>query len=352
VRTLERGLAFLKRIGLVTLSWYTMPDYKTPSGVIVPGTRRVLTRHGWRNRQIRVVTLTRRALALWDRSTRNRGSEFIPHFTHFLTSAKLADSPKIDSVVKTTEYTDPRKSKQPNQSLVKDVLLEGTTTRPESRAMPGSPTIEHHALTVPRSKQPAKSSAERSSDIAERRGVSDNLQLTRNRESDTTKTDNLSLPSNTVSSNPMEKTARQGGSLRGTGEKREKPGRKNRQTWSESAKIILASLYDALETYPRRHAQSMYRRAQYELRHGACQSSTDWAYWIGRFPAMSREQRNYHVRRDIIPVLKMPPAIPNEKLKFPEQKHDIGIGKAADKTPTKKLLPFFQEFWRKFVDDQ
>ena len=301
-----------------------MPDYKTDSGVVVRGCRPVLTADGWRNNQIRVITLTDRALALWDRSTGAKACDIMPHFAHLLTAAKLADRSNNDLVGKPTKYDNRNGKNDIVESPDADVLLEGKSTSPKtapSKTTPPTSDVEQHASSVPPTKLPTK--------------IRNEAPTGSKRISDSG-SDNRHLGQKSLDRH------------HGTSFGKPKSGSRDRKSWAAAKIIILNELRRVLKTFPRRHANAVYSRANWELLHGdsTCKPSTNWPYWISRFPNMPPEVRNYHMRRDILPTLLSSAAIPDER-----RANMIGHEFSDDIAPSKHALsPFFRKIWSKFVD--
>lgn len=330
-RTLERGLAFLRAIGLVDMHWWTIPDQIVRFGthdVRVKGTSRVEIGGGqWRCLQIRIVTLTPLALALWDKATCKKGGVFMRHILHFPTAAKLAASSQVDLVGKPTKIKlesfdnvitqdscgmmldfeqgadQDNKSATPGNSAVEP-------TRPVLARAPGQ-TFEHRTVE----KLHSNHQQQETQDIDKSRENGLRFQP----ENDTVDSNSaFSQPSGDLIPSPppqpeMSKIA--GGPL-STGVSKQAPQlprtERSRSTWTAGRACVLNELHKALANYSRRQADSIYDRAIFETSRdypAGWPTSVDWPYWIARFSKIPVTQRRYHINRDILPILKSKVAI-------------------------------------------
>lgn len=290
-RTLQRGLAFLRLIGLVSLRYWTMPDQTIELGsgrtVRLQGTGRVnIAENEWRSLQIRIVVLTDRALALWDKATRGSGKLVVPPI---LTSAKLADRSKDDSCCKQQRVGQEQTGDGSASSLAQILFpivrsaenstdrpssndLEGTTTRPEQPKAVAQ-TVEHQTLTTAID--------------------ADSTQMTAL----------LTAPNGALPAIAEDRSK--------TGCSKPKPvkptGKIPPKSWTANRALILWELWTALERFSTREADHIYCRAMWELSRdypAHWPTIVPWAYWIGRFADFSPAQRRYHTMRDILPLLK------------------------------------------------
>ena len=277
-RTLKRGIAALKMLGLVTTSPRALPGFRTKSGAKVNDGSGVVDLGGrYRSKQINFLILTDRAVSMWDLGTAD--NEVIPHFP---TQAKVAPSSQNDQCVNTHMIRDtasesvtttdrcnrrfdhePKKLQKSIQPSSPD--LEGQSTRPAAET--GPPTVEHLSSTNP----PRK------------------IKPTTKR--------------------PAEKAAKTASGLgRGcTVPRPEKPRNPARTTWDTAARYILNELHKTLENFGSREADAIFARAKIELSPdlpAKMPASVDWPYWIARFPDMTIPARRYAMLREILPVLQ------------------------------------------------
>lgn len=350
VRTLERGLAFLKRIGLVELTWYAIPDQIVHNGEHshkINGTEKVFTKNGWKSTQIRIITLTERAIAMWDRRTRGKGSVYIPHFRHFLTSAKLAGSLQIDLIDKSIKL-ESESSKHRSSSSIRNRRFDnvpstdncreerpramecGQTTSPVGRSdkrTDGHTGVEHQSSTVGLPKQntaPRKSIPKRQRGIT---SVSDNIQQFVSQalvDNEKPKSEPEIPPNTLTGSAPKSK---RDGRVYGVSSVPPKipKSSKNKTSWGVATAYILSELHRALRKFSRREAEAIYARAKIELSRAypsGWPTTIDWAYWVGRFGLMTIPQRRYHIHRDILPPLRNSSAvIPREPKRFSQHRN-------------------------------
>lgn len=337
VRTLQRGLTALKVLGLVELRPWTMPDQRIRIGdreVIVSGTGRAKLAPGeWRSLQIRIVTLTERAISLWDKLTKSQGDQHIPHFR---TYAKLADRSHNDQCVNThmvqTKSANDVAPNCPRQSVLdiepskERATLgspsneQGRSTRPSrSTESPGAP-VGHRASTPQKQvdeTQPPQASGGASSDPP-------------------------SLGKSSTDPKPL-----------GCSQERPKipRGAPSKLTWSVARVYILSELHKTLEGFSRRQADTIYSRARFELSRNypaGWPTSVDWAYWIGRFPKFTPTERRYHIMRDILPLLKSPAAI------TPAEPRRCRQGSSTRSTRSDagaKLPEFLKKMYNRFCED-
>jgi len=354
-RTLERGVSALRMLGLLRPHWWTMPDQRIQNGDkehVIKGTRKVETSSGWKSCQIRILVLTDRAVAMWDRRSRSKGSEILPHFAQFLTPAKLADNPQIDLVDKPTKVEDTDQCAVSSTDDRKERLEQGRSTPPgpgKTAAPPQTgPTVEHQASTVLDSPPHQTKSQKAPGGLEEALTSATCLGDTRNGS-------NSLRPGTEDPDNAPPTSARQvlctGSPSQGVSHERPKLPKHapNKTSWSVARVYLLVELHRALEPYSRREADSIYERARYEMSSAYPwpQTIVDWAYWVGRFALFSPAQRRYHMARDIVPLLKsrLCPT-PSEPRRFGEYKASPPA-KRIDKT----LEPYLKELYNRFCGD-
>ena len=277
-RTLKRGIAALKLLGLVTTSPRALPGFRTKAGTKVNEGSGIVDIGGrYRSKQINFLILTQRAVSMWDLGTAD--NELIPHAP---TQAKLAPSSQNDQCVNTHMIRDtaseldttrdrcnrrfdhePNKMQTTDQHLSSD--LEGQPTRPPAEKRP--PTVEHPSSNChPRKKL-------------------------------------------TNTSHPAAKAAKKASnSKRGcTVPRPQKPRKPDRTTWDTAARYILNELHKTLDNFGAREADAIFARAKIELSRdlpAKMPVSVDWPYWIARFPDMTIPARRYAMLREILPVLQ------------------------------------------------
>jgi len=345
VRTLKRGLAFLRAFGLVELRPWTIPDSRIRIGdrtVIVKGTARIdLGFDQWCTRQLRIVILTTPCLALWDKATKSQGDRYIPHYA---TCAKMAPNPKIDWVGKPT--TIELKSSEHSKPLVsrKSVFDSVPTSDPDPEpytsngekgrsTCPGAPvtacpeprTFEHEAST-PNTQDPKTQTPLNTGGALKEAPVFGQEQ---------TKPQRL-----------------------GCSRPRPQVPRRAPHTWTVGCTYILCELHRALDKFSTRQADSIFDRAKWELSRNypaGWPTSCDWAYWVGRYQKFEPAQRRYHMLRDILPLLKTPgPITPQEPVYYRQwtksQEHDP----VSTRSPLSKdegLGGLLERLWEKFCGE-
>jgi hypothetical protein len=337
-RTLQRGLAFLRAIGLVSLRYWTMPDQTIELGsgrtIRLAGTGRVnIGNDEWRSLQIRIVVLTDRALALWDRATKGSGKLVVPPI---LTSAKLADRSKDDSCCK-QQRVGRATSDDESVSSLSEILFpivrsvedpsnvqssngqEGMSTRPEQPKAVAQ-TIEHQALTTAIAAEPTQTEVP---PIAPN-GASPAIAA------DQTQTYGCSRPK------PVKPT-----------------GKIPPKSWTANRALILWELWTALERFSTREADHIFSRAIWELSRdypAHWPTIVPWAYWIGRFSDFSPAQRRYHTMRDILPLLKSR-AVPTPCERHLPPSSNPDLTKPSDNsTPNGGLHPFLADLLSRVVE--
>jgi hypothetical protein len=322
VRTLERGLACLKMFGLIDLRYWTMPDQRiTVCGreIVVRGTGKVrVDADNWRSLQIRIVTLTDRAVSLWDRATGSQSDRVIPHLP---TSAKLADRSQKDQCVITHMVRD-NKHRVPTTKAPSDNVEQGKTTRPvDSTGTPSDPTLEHRSST-PDTTAPGHQTE--------------------------------SPPSTRQASNESSPPRGEAPSLKARGCSEERPriprGVPSKRAYPVGCAYILSELHRTLERFSQREADALYLRAKWELSRdypAGWPTAVDWSYWVGRFGDMPLAQRRYHVMRDILPLLRSPAAI------TPDEPHRIKMWRArrAPQPIGGVMAPWLEKLKEKFCGD-
>lgn len=345
VRTLQRGIAALRILGLISTRWWTIPDVRinnTGRTHLIRGTgKKQIGEKEWTSLQIKIAVLTDRAIALWDKSTKLHGDRYIPLFP---TPAKLADRSPLDQVDKptmvqvTTSDEDTSTVQDKNHARV----VEGTTTRPAARQV-ATLTLKQRALTTPRS--PASP--------------------------DTPKPTLTNAPKgHCAEAKSKPKSMPKGPSERRT----TLPRAQNSWTWDLGRSFLLFELHKALTNFSRREADAIYKRAKFELSRNCTAKwcSVDWSYWIGKWRGCPPRQRTFHMMRDILPLLRKPdPITPNEDGYFkrfvgPGGTGDVLAGntdpylkklknpaeKVADKTePIERPINAFLSKFRKFCGD-
>lgn len=352
-RTLQRGLAFLRAIGLVSLRYWTMPDQTIELGsgrtVRLAGTGRVnIGGDEWRSLQIRIVVLTDRALALWDRATRGSGKLVVPPI---LTSAKLADRSKDDSCRK-QQRVGRATSDDGSVSSLSEILFpivrsvedpsnvqssngqEGMSTRPEQPKAVAQ-TIEHQSLTTAIEAEPTQTEAPPIAPNGAAPAIA----------AEPTQTSNPTV-------DETQKREKIGCS-------RQKPGKPTGKippkSWTANRALILWELWTALERFSTREADHIYSRAIWELSRdypSHWPTIVPWAYWIGRFSDFSPAQRRYHTMRDILPLLKSR-AVPTpcERHLPPSSNSNPDLTKPSDNsTPKGGLHPFLADLLSRVVE--
>lgn len=361
-RTLERGVSALAKLGLVKLTWWTMPDQSVQNGPYehkINGTGKVRTRDGWTSRQIRIIILTPRAIGLWDRRTAKKGTDIIPHFAPFLTPAKLAASSQIDQVDKPTMINQPRTKSESSTCIRKDDREGGQTTRPS----PAAPSVEHVASTPSQQETSPGQDGNKPVDAIspEHEGVwvkCNELSsggLTVEQLSCHTSGVNLSpekSDSKTPDARPKSQTPK---NLRRGSSHTPPPlpkNSKNKTSWAVARAYLLVEIHRCLANFSTHEADAIYERAVWELSPDypkGFPTIVDWAYWVGRFALFSPRQRRGHVYRDILPLLRSTaaPPVPSEPRIFSRSKYSV----VDSDGNTDKLTPFLQSVWKKFVGD-
>lgn len=312
-RTLERGIGFLKKVGLVKLEWAT-----TPPQEVINGPYRHETKG---TRQLRTVLLTPLALDLWDKRSSRRVSAVVACFSHLLTPAKLAESPKTDQVVKPTMIPS-------DTSTVSchSVQVEGRPTRPQA-------AVEHRASTPtqpptsPKLDTPPHAS---SVDPAPQRPT-DLATDPAGREKGKKQTTCQRPPAHRGCSHtppPLPIHA------------------KNKTSWPVGRVYLIVELHRGLEKLPEREADAVYTRALREMSAEYPKNlptTVGWPYYAERFALFSPERRRGVMLRDIIPLLRSEYVpTPNEPRRFrPENTKSGDIDGGLD--------PFLQRMWKKLV---
>lgn len=305
-RTLERGLAALKALGLVELRPWTMPDYTIHRGdhkIVVKGTAKVELPGGrWCSRQLRIVVLTDRALALWDRATKSQGSRFLAQYP---TPAKVADNSPLEQIDKSimlqTQTTNDDKIRSTRDNMLDSEQTQkhrskrppsyekGRSTCPPSSAEPSPPPFEHRTSTP-----------QKPVDQIER----------------------ATAPRGALRAAPVFKPTATPPKAKGCSRERPTVPRAAPRTWTTARALILREIHKALMLYSTRQANTIFDRAKTELSRNypaGWTTATDWNYWIGRFPVFTAGQRSYHAKRDIIPLLQnTAPITPDEPRRYRE----------------------------------
>jgi len=332
VRTLQRGIAVLAKLGLIQLHWWTMPTQTIRNGVHehkIQGTDKIQTPGGWTSQQIRIIVLTKLAIGLWDRSTRNKRCDIIPHFAPFLRPANLAANPKIDQIDKSIMIEVTTSEIETSSSHSKRRIEEGSTTRPDC-TQPSSqtspPAVEHVSSILP-----IPSIVMQSGDSTVGRGAFEEELIRK-----------IEKPVNDC----PEKTTQQ--TTRGVTHTPPRiPRNVSKSSWVVARAIILNDLVAALSGHSTHEANSIYERARYEMSSEypkGYPTIIDWAYWIGRWARLQPSQRRCHIYRDILPVLKSRVVpIPSEPRRFVQ--HYEQSEKPVEKN---KFDPFLSRLLNKF----
>lgn len=342
-RTLQRGLSFLKRFGLVELRPWTMPDQTITSGdrvIKLKGTGRVdLGNDRWCTRQIRIVVLTERAIALWDRATGSQGDRYLPQYP---TYANLAPNSPIDQCVNThmieSKSAERVKSTCPPKSVsdfepTKDLSSKGSP----ANGSQGKPTSLGSSGASPQTVK---------------QQVSTPVEQVKSQGPKSASSRALNEPCFSGEIDPKSQAL---------GCSRLRPkiprGAPNKRSWSVARKYILRELHTAIDRFSTRQADSIYDRAKFELSTNypaGWPTSCDWPYWIGHFPEFSPSQRRFHMMRDILPLLKNPaPITPHEPARYREDQNEVSRpGSGAPEQKTGSIPEFLKKFADKFcVDD-
>lgn len=303
VRTLQRGLAALKALGFISMRFWTIPDQTIHLGggrsVKLKGTaRKPIGGDEWRSLQIRVITLTETACAMWDRATKSAGSRYVGKLP---TPAKLAGSSITDQIDKSTMVEVSASVRQPTNDPRQMVLdcepsvrldkkgsadeVEGRPTRPVPAQAP-PPTLEHGASSFP--ELPASS------------GTTEGAGPKASNEAP-------------FSGKPESKSVPKGCSV----ERPTLPKRpKNKTAWPVGRLFVLNALHKALSNFSQRQADAIYARARFELSRNypsGWPMSVDWNYWVPRYADFMPQQRKAVMLSQILPLLKSPAVVtPNE----------------------------------------
>lgn len=363
-RTLERGVSALAKLGLVKLTWWTMPDQFVQNGPYehkINGTGKVKTRdgYGWTSRQIRIIILTPRAIGLWDRRTAKKGSDIIPHFAPFLTPAKLAASSQIDQVDKPTMINQPRTKSESSTCVRREDQEIGQTTSPPT----ASTAVEHVASTSTQGDSSPDS-------VGNESALANSPEF----ESDAVEFNDLGFGGLTGEQHPCHDSAVII-SPEGSDDQMPEPVRnlktpktcvrgcshtppplpknsKNKTSWPVARAYLLVEIHRCLSNFSTHEANSIYERAVWELSPDyprGFPTIVDWAYWVARFALFSPRQRRGHVYRDILPLLRSTaaPPVPSEPRIFSSSKYSV----VDSDGNTDKLTPFLKNVWKKFVGD-
>jgi hypothetical protein len=351
IRTLERGIAALKNLGFIKLSWYSLPDQQVINGPHrhkINGSKRVETADGWRKNQIRIIVLTPMAIALWDRSTRFKGSDIIAHFAHLLTPAKLADSYNNDQVGKPTMI-----------HRAKD----GCSTRPQAAS-------EHQNDSSSRTDRVSSKTHSSPLDPSDASEVDRNQTQNKRPEChELTKVQNRCHMESTPGSSGLVPKPQAGAPSHSIRTKRTGPAPKRAGTpppprgctltpppiprnapiktqWPVARAYLLAELHRSLSRFSPYEADDLYRRAEMELspdRKRDWPTIVDWDYWVARFGGLPPDRRRHHMIRDILPLLR------SAMVPTPKSETRAGIvrkPKIVEKTG--KLNPFLDRLLSKF----
>lgn len=350
VRTLERGLAALKVLGLIRLHWWTMPDTNVQNGPHrhrIPGTGKVETDTGWKSQQIRIIVLTQRAISLWDKATAGKGSYILPHFAQFLTSAKLAANPINDQVGKPTMIKSPRSASESSTSTCQGRFVEGQTTSPAGvTQLSSTPT---HPDTSPNleSQSPAAAVSPDTKQSQTKTTPTSGKELT-NKHEPCQDTGHLSDPGR-PKNRPIKQSKAKPETPRGCSHTPPPLPKhaKNKTKWPIARAYLLVELHRAIAPFTTREADSIYERALYELSQeypDGFPTIIDWAYWVGRFATFGPQQRRAIMLREILPVLRSTyTPVPSERSNFKKHTVHRGTSKLSN-----ALAPTLQKLWDKF----
>lgn len=294
VRTLERGIAALKKLGLIRLTWWTMPENTVRNGPYehkIGGTGVVKTANGYRSKQIRVITLTRLAISLWDRSTAKKGCDVIPHFAPFITSAKMADRSQKDQVGKPTIVQPTIDTSDTSTCYCKGDPEQGQTTRPSA--------VEQQAYTpTPQQSSPDVDGTAHAPPNGLSSKEKQNVPVQASGEQKQQKSCPKSPRGCSLTPPPIPKNS------------------KNKTTWTIARAYLLAYIHQCLTNYSTHQADMIFRRAEWETSTeypGGIPTIVDWPYWISRFALLTHRERRAVVFRDILPLLRTGGApVPNE----------------------------------------
>lgn len=307
VRTLQRGVSALRALGFISLRFWTIPDQTIELGggrsVRLQGTAKKQTDTGeWKSCQIRIITLTGLACALWDRATKSAADRWVGKLP---TPAKLADSSQKDQVENSTKVqvsstddqttTDPRQLKFDNvpstrQDKGRDTVeVEGRPTSPVPAQAP-TPTVEHGALSAPKlpaSEGTTEGAEENATKVAPFSGGEKSK----------------SVPIGCSKPRPIFPR-----------------GAQNTKAWSIGRTIILIELHKALSAFSTRQADAIYAQAEMEMSRSLprnWKTAIDWDYFVPRFGDFPPAQRRRVMYSQILPILKNPVAVtPNEPRRF------------------------------------
>lgn len=290
-RSMERAIPELRRAGLVDVQpWIREGQFFKAGGrnvqmhgagtVKISGGRVVV-------RRLAIVTLTDRALAMWELGRGRDPSENKACKLHVglcPPAAKVAvSSPRSDQIDKSIMlgFDTAIASDTSTVTLTKQ---EGRPTCPvPPRAAP--PTGEHRALTNPQPKPdtPPESSTRTASNEAPRRAQ--------------------------PASPPVSKDCAKNLPV-GRGPCPEKSAVPRDQ--------ILSCLWQMLKRHTPRQADAIYSRAKWEIDQPSQTTlicSVDWQYWIGQWPKLSPHEREVRILREILPLLKKRPSFPSDRRK-------------------------------------
>lgn len=320
-RTLQRGIGCLRRLGLVEVRRWTMPDQRLRVGdreIVVRGTGRVPIGDGaWRSLQINIIVLTQRAIDLWCKSTELQGNCNVGQFP---TPAKVAARSPVDLCVN-THKVEPQSTGDATTSPIQTVVEQGRSTPPSTVAEPPPPTVEHETI------------------------------------------DPCPVPDQQTDTPQTVPEPHKGGSrLANGGESPKKPGQgcstarpvvlggaPRKGSYHHGRAIVIRELHIGLDRYSTREADAIFSRAQWELSRdypAGWPVSVNWAYWIAKFPEFSPAQRRFHMHRDILPVLKSRTAItPSEPRRF-KQWSDTGGAQADPVKLADTLDPFLSRIFK------
>lgn len=311
-RTLQRGIGCLRRLGLVEVRRWTMPDQRLTVGdrqIVVRGTGRVPIGGGsWRSLQINIIVLTQRAIDLWCKSTELQGNCNVGQFH---THAKVAARSPVDVCVNTHKVKPQSTGDVTSTHDLDSSSRQGESTPPPPVASPPAPTVEHGTIDQQNPPSHSQDTQESTGKRHEGRSASG--------PADTRRTG-----CGCTSKRPVVL----GGAPRKAG-------------YHYGRAVVIRALHMALDRYSTREADAIFSRATFEMGSdypAGWPVSVNWAYWCAKFPEFSDSQRRFHLHRDIIPVLKTKVAItPSEPRRFrqwtdtgSQQRDPVQLGETLD----------------------
>lgn len=346
VRTLQRGVADLKKMGLMKATWWASPDQSVVNGLHnhkIEGTKRVQTEDGWKTRQIRVLVLTEYATGLWDKATSKDSSHIMRHFGPLLSTAKkparsqielidksikIEQAPvRIDNVTNSIEIPEERgKSTSPKNSdstptygrVKSESSAVGQSALKANTAQSDSPQILTVSMPIPNSTSfrgmEAIGSVISNSILFENRSEVEKtksaklvpkIQNTEKKQPEKSKIPEFSFKIPPKKPKPKSKKPKP----RGISEIPPKipKNAKNKSSFPVARDYLLSELAKALKNFSTYEADQIYKWAKYELSGdypSYLPTKVGWSYWLGKYGYMLPQQRRYHMFRDILPSLR------------------------------------------------